>query len=131
MQSQDQHSITHSGPTTETVLTTSPQEMAKIQLKKGLQEFLLFIREQGVVGLAIAFILGGAVNKVVTSLVADIIQPIIGLIFGSPSGLVSWNIGPIRVGSFLAVAIDFAIIAWVVYFIFKKLNLESLDKKKS
>lgn len=40
-----------------------------------MQDFIKFIREQGVIGLAIAFILGGAVAKVVSSLVKDIIQP--------------------------------------------------------
>ncbi len=43
-----------------------------------MQDFLNFIREQGIIGLATGFILGGAVSKVVSSLVGDIIQPIIG-----------------------------------------------------
>ena len=44
-----------------------------------MKGFIDFIREQGVIGLAIGFILGGAVSKVVTSLVNDIISPVIGL----------------------------------------------------
>ena len=41
-----------------------------------MKGFLEFVREQGVVGLATGFILGGAVSKVVTSLVTDIINPV-------------------------------------------------------
>jgi large conductance mechanosensitive channel len=43
-----------------------------------MKGFLNFIREQGVVGLAVGFILGGSVSKVVTSLVTDIINPVLG-----------------------------------------------------
>ena len=46
-----------------------------------MKGFIDFIREQGVIGLAIAVILGGAVNKLVASLVGDIIQPLIGIDF--------------------------------------------------
>ena len=95
-----------------------------------MQDFIKFIREQGVVGLAIGFILGGAVSKVVSSLVGDIIQPIIGMIFGSNEGLASMSLGPVMLGNFITVLIDFVIVAAVVYFIFKKLNFEKLDSKK-
>ena len=99
-------------------------------LKQRGAEFVTFIREQGVMGLAIGFILSGAVTKVVTSLVQDIIQPLIGLIFGSTQGLKAFKLGPVMFGNFLAVFIDFAIVAAVVYFVFKKLKLDRIDKKK-
>jgi large conductance mechanosensitive channel len=99
-------------------------------LKERGAEFITFVREQGIVGLAIGFILGGAVSKVVASLVQDIIQPTIGLIFGSTQGLKALHLGPIMVGNFLAIFIDFVIVSAVVYFFFKKLRLEMLDKKK-
>lgn len=99
-------------------------------MKKGLKEFLDFIREQGVVGLAIGFILGGAVGKVVSSLVGDIIQPVIGLLLGSEDGLAAAAWGPVRYGNFLAVLIDFLIVAVVVFYGFKGLHLDRLDKKK-
>jgi large conductance mechanosensitive channel len=44
--------------------------------------FIDFIREQGVVGLAIGFILGGAVSKTVSSLVDNVINPLIGIALG-------------------------------------------------
>ena len=114
-----------------TVISPAPHLYMKMKLKESLEEFVIFVREQGVVSLAIAFILGGAINKVVSSLVQDIIQPVIGLFFGSTQGLKAWRLGPVMMGNFAANTIDFLIIAWVVYFIFKKLVLERLDKKKS
>lgn len=94
-----------------------------------MKEFFVFIREQGIVGLAIGFILGGAVSGVVSSLVTDIIQPLVGMVFGSTEGLhaLAWH--SVMYGKFLAVLIDFTIVAFVVFFIFKKLKLDRLDVK--
>ena len=101
--------------------------MEKIATKPG---FLEFIQDQGVVGLAIAFIIGGAIQKVISSLVADLLQPAIGLVFGSTGGLSSLHIGALMYGRFLANTIDFLIIAWIVYLIFKRLGLERFDGHK-
>jgi large conductance mechanosensitive channel len=100
-----------------------------------LKGFVDFIREQGVVGLAVGFILGGAVAKVVTAVVTDIVTPIIGLIIGSAKGLESASFGigknQIMYGHFISSVIDFAVIAAVVYFGIKALKLDKLDKKKA
>ncbi len=103
-------------------------------MKQTIQEFFEFIREQGVVTLAIGFILGGAVTKVVNSLVQDIINPIIGPILGVAGGLETavihfGNIN-ILIGNFISALIDFIIIALVVYFGVKILKLDKIDKKK-
>jgi large conductance mechanosensitive channel len=102
--------------------------------KKQITGFFEFIREQGVVSLAVGFILGGAITKVVTSLVKDIINPILGIAIGSTEGLAkaSLTIGTIQImwGSFLSALIDFAIIAAVVYFGIKGLGLDKIDRKK-
>jgi len=99
-----------------------------------IKGFMDFVREQGVVGLAVGFILGGAISKVVSSLVKDIINPILGIILGAAGNLSSYSlkIGSAEVmwGSFLSVLIDFLVIASVVYFGVKKLKLDRLDKKK-
>ncbi|MFH1656356.1 MAG: MscL family protein [Candidatus Nealsonbacteria bacterium] len=99
-----------------------------------MKGFIDFIREQGVVGLAVGFILGGAISKVVSALVTDIVNPIIGVLLGSTEGLstASINIGSISIlyGDFISVAIDFIIIALVVYFGVKIIGLDKLDKKK-
>ncbi len=103
-------------------------------MRKHVNGFIEFIREQGVVGLAIGFILGAAVAKVVSSLVSDIINPLIGLLLGSTSGLkeVSVAVGgaKLMVGNFLSVLLDFAIVAGVIYLIVKVLRLDRLDRKK-
>ena len=92
--------------------------------------FITFIREQGVIGLAIGFILGGAVSRVVSSLVDDIIQPLLGSLLGSPDGLSSLTVGPVTYGNFITTTIDFVIIAAVIYFMFKGLGLDKMDAKK-
>jgi large conductance mechanosensitive channel len=100
-----------------------------------LKGFLDFIREQGVVGLAIGFVLGGAVSKLVSAFVVDIINPLVGLLLGSTGDLklLSIHVGAqeILLGDFLSIFIDFIIIAAVVYFGFKLLGLNNLDKQKS
>ncbi|MDF2379508.1 MAG: MscL family protein [Candidatus Gracilibacteria bacterium] len=95
-----------------------------------MKDFISFIREQGVVGLTIGFILGGATSKVVSSFVKGIVQPLIGMTIGSPEGLAELKYQSILYGQFLVDFIDFAIIAAIVYFIFSKLGLTKLDKKK-
>lgn len=99
-----------------------------------MKNFIQFIREQGVVGLAIGFILGGAISELVKSFINDIINPILGLLLGSVAGLktasVSFFGASILWGNFVALIINFIIIAAVVYYGFKMLGLEKLDKKK-
>lgn len=92
--------------------------------------FFQFIREQGVMGLALGFILGTAVSKVVMSFSNDIINPMIAFFLGSAGGIEQFVVGQVKVGSFIASVVDFAIIACVVYLIFKMLGLDKLDIKK-
>lgn len=93
-----------------------------------------FIREQGVIGLAVGFILGGSVAKVVASLVADIINPILGILLGAAGDLKTSSVmlgsAKIMWGSFMAATIDFLVVAMVVYYGVKGIGLEKLDKKK-
>lgn len=99
-----------------------------------MKGFLSFIREQGVMGLAVGFILGGAVSKVVSSIVTDIINPLIGLALGAVGDFEKayFSIGSAHIlwGSFVSTIVDFLIIALVVYFGVKLLKLDRLDKKK-
>jgi len=99
-----------------------------------MKGFITFIREQGVVGLAVGFILGGAISKVVSALVTDIVNPILGVALGAAGGLksASLHIGDTAIlyGDFISILIDFIIIALVVYFGVKLLRLDKLDKKK-
>lgn len=99
-----------------------------------MRGFIDFIRERGVIKFAVAFILGGAITKVVTSLVTDIVNPMLGLILSKTKSLGSmyfkiWG-AKILWGHFLSVAIDFLILSAVVYFIVVGFRLEKIDKKK-
>lgn len=100
-----------------------------------MKGFADFIREQGVVGLAVGFILGGAVSKLVAALVTDIITPILGIALNNVGTLKDayFKVGSAKIlwGDFLNVAIDFFVVAMVVYFGVKLLRLEHLDKKKA
>ncbi|MDP3982370.1 MAG: MscL family protein [bacterium] len=99
-----------------------------------MKDFLTFIRERGVAGFAIGFIVGGAVSKLVTALVVDIINPLLSLVLQNTGQLAQakFVIGNAEIlwGHFLMALIDFLILAFVVYFLFKKLGLERLDAKK-
>ena len=99
-----------------------------------MKGFINFIREQGVVGLAVGFILGGAISKLVTALVTDLINPVLGIILGAAGNLKDavLAIGPAKImwGDFLNTFIDFLVVALVVYFGVKILKLDKLDKKK-
>jgi large conductance mechanosensitive channel len=106
-----------------------------------IKAFLDFIRTQGVVGLAVGLVLGGAVSIMVKSLVDNVVMPPIGLLLGSAEGLkgLTWIIGKtsdgipteLHYGIFLNDFINFVVIALVVYLIVHLLRVEQLDKKKS
>ncbi len=99
-----------------------------------MRGFLNFIREQGVVGLAVGFILGGAVAKMVTALVTDLLNPLIGLVLGGlnlKSAYIKIGATKLMWGDFASVTIDFLVVAFVVYFGVKLLRLDRLDKKKA
>jgi large conductance mechanosensitive channel len=103
-------------------------------VKQQIKGFMDFIREQGVLGLAIGFILGGSVSTLAKALVADIIDPVLSVVLGSKETLAekTWEIGAIHImwGHFLSALVDFVVIAVVVYFGFKGLGLDKIDKKK-
>ncbi|HEY4519992.1 MAG TPA: MscL family protein [Candidatus Paceibacterota bacterium] len=104
--------------------------MVREQIRGQLIGFVDFVRERGVMGLAIGFIMGGAISKVTTALSTDIINPIVALLFGSIQQLSDIAIGTITFGHFLATLLDFLVLAIVVYLMFKVLGLDRLDKPK-
>ncbi len=92
--------------------------------------FVDFIRERGVAGFAIGFILGGAAQKLVQALMDDVVNPAIGLFLGPVNDLTAYTINGFKVGDFVSVLINFLILCFVVFLIFKVLHLEKLDKPK-
>ena len=99
-----------------------------------VQKFILFIRTQGVIGLAVAVVLGGAVQRVVSALVSDLITPLIGLLLGRESDLKSATFtirdSVFAWGNLASTIIDFLIIAFVIYILVKILHADMLDKPK-
>jgi len=95
-------------------------------------EFLAFLKQYGVVGLAIAVVIGGKANALVTALVDGVIMP--AVTFFLPGG--QWRTATLDIGSvhFLlgpvfGAAIDFLIVAWLVFFVSKKvLRAETVVK---
>jgi len=97
-----------------------------------LGEFKAFLKQHNVVGLAVAVVIGGAVGKLVTALVADLIMPIIGAL--TPQG--NWREAIIQagnikfaIGDFIGAFIDFVIIATVIFMIVKTFLKEKPEKK--
>jgi large conductance mechanosensitive channel len=88
-------------------------------------EFMAFLSKYGVIGLAIAVIIGGAAGSLVSALVSDILMPL--LTFFIPGG--AWReatlvLGPVvmLIGHFIGSLIDFLIIALVVFIIMKRIE---------
>ena len=100
-----------------------------------MKGFLQFIRNQGVAGLAVGFILGGAISKLVSAIINDIVNPLVGLALGVTKGLgnASFKIGGVSFlwGHLLSAFIDFLVIALVVYFGVKLLKIGKIQPKIS
>ena len=105
-----------------------------MKMKKFVEEFKAFIAKGNVVDMAVAVIVGGAFSKIVTSLVNDIIMPVIGLNAGRMNvSELKWIITPasvndtgaeiaevsLKYGSFLQTIIDFLIISLCVFVMLK------------
>ncbi|KUJ90849.1 MAG: large conductance mechanosensitive channel protein [Thermoanaerobacter thermocopriae] len=79
---------------------------------KGFKEFIM---RGNVLDLAVAVIIGGAFNKIVNSLVVDVLTPLIGAIFEAPD-FSAIKFGPISIGNFINAVINFIVIAAAIYF---------------
>lgn len=117
-------------------------------MKKFLKEFKEFAMRGNVIDLAVGVIIGGAFQKIVTSIVNDLVMPLIGLVTkGSDfaSKFIALNgesyetleaaqeagAAVLTYGNFIAVTIDFIIMAFIIFLLVKGLNkLTSLGKKK-
>jgi len=103
-------------------------------MKKFLEEFKAFALKGNVMDLAIGVIVGGAFGAITTSLIDDILMPIIGVIIGGIdfSGLaITVGGANIAYGSFITAIINFILIAFVVFWMMKAMNkLVAAAKKK-
>lgn len=97
-----------------------------------LQEFKTFIAKGNVLDLAVGVVIGAAFGKITTSLVEDIINPILGLIIGGVDFtqlkiVLKEAVGDtpevaVKYGNFIQTLIQFLIIAWVIFLIVKLAN---------
>jgi large conductance mechanosensitive channel len=90
-----------------------------------LKEFKAFAMRGNVLDLAVAVIIGGAFGKIVSSLVNDIVMPLIGLMMGGVNfSEQAFTVGAavIKWGAFVQTVIDFIIIAFVIFLIVKGAN---------
>jgi len=106
------------------------------------KEFREFAVKGNVIDLAVGVIIGGAFGKIVDSVVGDLIMPIVGLVFGKldfsnlflvlgtiPPGVPSTldalrkaGVPVLAYGSFITVAVNFAILAFIIFIMVKQIN---------
>lgn len=110
-------------------------------MKKEFKNFMDFVREQGVVGLAVGLAIGTQAGKAVEAIVAGLINPLVGFILGGTDlSNLKWEIVKASSGSDRALTIHWGsvvdgllklvAVAAVIYFVVRGLRLNRLDKKK-
>ena len=94
-------------------------------MKSFITEFKAFAMKGNVIDLAVAVVIGAAFGKIITSLVSDIVTPLIGLLMGGVdfSGL-SYKLGNATVsyGVFIQSVIDFIIVAFAIFLVVNAIN---------
>lgn len=109
-------------------------------MKRQLRGFMNFVREQGVVGLAVGLAIGTQVTLTVQAIVKGFINPIVGFLLGSNSKNLesaTWTVYQgsnrqlvIGWGLIISALISLVAVAAVIYFVVKGLRLDRLDRKK-
>lgn len=103
-------------------------------MKAFLEEFKKFALRGNVVDLAVGIVIGAAFQKIVTSLVANIVTPLIGLLLGGidmTSLKITLGKAEITYGVFLQSIIDFLIVAFVIFIAIKLMNrLQQKEKEQ-
>lgn len=103
-------------------------------MKKIISEFRTFIERGNVIDLTVGVVMGSAFSKIVTSVVDDLLMPIIGIIIGGHDfSNLSINVGSavIKYGSLINNIINFFIISFCIFILVKFINkLTSINKKE-
>ena len=89
-----------------------------------LKEFKEFALKGNIMDLAVAVIIGAAFGKIITALVDNILMPIIGSFIGSNFSALVANVNRVEIkyGLFIQAAVDFIIVALVLFIIIKAIN---------
>lgn len=97
------------------------------------RDFSLFLREYNIIALAIAFVMGTSTDALVKSIVNNLVMPLVQPIFAAGRWQDwAWHVGPFvfGLGAFFADALRFFVLAFLVYFLVKKImRLEQVPKK--
>lgn len=102
-------------------------------MKSFMKEFKEFISRGNVMDMAVGIIIGGAFTAIVTSLVNDILMPLIAGIFGGldfSSWVLKIGESSINIGTFVAALVNFLIVAFVIFSIIKAMNKAASIVKK-
>lgn len=93
-------------------------------MKKFMQEFKEFAMKGNVLDMAVGLIIGSAFGAIISSLVDDVISPLIGLFFDTDFSALVATVGnvDIKYGSFITAVINFILIAFVLFCIIKAAN---------
>lgn len=94
-------------------------------MKGFIEEFKAFAVKGNVIDLAVAVVIGAAFGKIVSSLVENIIMPLVGVILGGKSfAAMSYQVGDAMVtyGVFIQAVVDFVIVALVIFMVVKVIN---------
>jgi len=97
------------------------------------KEFREFAVKGSVMDLAVGVIIGAAFGKIVSSLVEDVVMPVIGTLMGGLdfSGLaVKIGSATLKYGKFIQTCLDFLIIAWAIFLIVKLINRLKREEEK-
>ena len=110
---------------------------------KWLQEFKTFAMRGNVLDMAVGIIIGGAFGKIVSSLVADVLMPPVGMLIGGIN-FTEWKINlheaiveadqvikpavTLNIGNFIQTIFDFTVIAFSIFLMIKVIN--TINKKK-
>jgi large conductance mechanosensitive channel len=92
-------------------------------------EFMAFLKEYGVIGLAIAVIIGGKAGELVKAIVDGLLMPIVAMLTGG-TDLSSLNTTTFKFGDVLSALINFIIVAYLVFLFAKKVLREEKVAKK-
>jgi large conductance mechanosensitive channel len=89
---------------------------------KGLwQEFRNFAFKGNMIDLAVAVVIGAAFGAVISSLVKDIIMPLLSYVIPNQGGYLAWHIGRLKIGVFLSEVLNFLIVALAVFLMMVKM----------
>jgi large conductance mechanosensitive channel len=111
----------------------------RLKVPRPFQGFINFVREQGVVGIGVGFVIGSSAAVLIKSVVTNLLNPIIGVVMGGTNlanktvclnSKAATCINTLNYGQVISDIISFLLILVVVYFVIKGLRLEKLDKEK-